>query len=75
LESLPDLQLRVPEIVPFIPNIQRQIVFRATIPYYTIEARAKMKEGSLTRGVKAIIKIDGREKNYYKVIQWVDAVF
>ncbi len=74
-ESLPDLQQRVPEIVPFIQNIQRQIVFRATIPYYTIEARAKMKEGGLSRGVKAIIKIDGREKNHHKVIQWMDAVF
>jgi general secretion pathway protein K len=75
LESFQDLQQRVPEIVPFLPNIQRQAVFRATIPYYTIEAKAKLPEGGLTRGIKAIVKIDVREKNYHKVIQWMDAVF
>jgi len=74
-ENMPDLQQRVPEIVPFLQNIQRQIVFRATIPYYTIEAKAKRKEGGLSRGIKAIVKIDAREKNYHKVVQWVDAVY
>lgn len=74
LANLADLQQRVPEIIPFLPPIQRQIVFRATIPYYTIEAQAKPKEGGLTRRIKAVVKIDAREKNYHKIIQWVDAV-
>ena len=74
-ENLPDLQLRVPELLPFMSEIQSFIVFRSMIPYYTIEARGKPKEGGASRGIKVIVKIDTREKEKYKVIQWVDALF
>jgi len=74
-ETSTDLRLRVPELIPFLNEIQTLIVFRSTIPYYTIESKAKPKEGGASRGIKAIVKIDAREKERYKVIQWVDALF
>ncbi len=74
-ENHSDLQLRAPEVVPFMSEITNQIVFRSAIPYYTIEAKGKPKEGGVSRGIKAIVKIDAREKERYKVIQWVDALF
>ncbi len=74
-ESLPDLFLRVPELVPFQSEIQNLIVFRSTIPYYTIESRAKAKAGGVTRGIKVVVKIDPREKERHKIIQWVDAIY
>jgi general secretion pathway protein K len=74
-ENLQDLIQRVPEISPFLENVQRFVVFRATVPYYTIEARGKSKEGGMVRGIKAIVKIDRREKNFHKIIEWVDVVY
>jgi len=74
-DSLQDLRLKVPELDPFIPEIQTLIVFRSTLPYYTIESRGKRKEGGATRGLKVIVKIDSKEKEGYKIIQWVDALF
>jgi general secretion pathway protein K len=74
-ENLADLQLRVPEIIPFMSEIQSMIAFRSTIAYYTIESKAKPKTGGASRGIKTIVKIDAREKERYKVIQWVDALY
>lgn len=71
-ENQQDLLQRVPELTPFMGEIGRMILFRSTIPYYTIESRAKFKEGKTTRGLRTIVKIDLREKEGYKTIQWVD---
>jgi general secretion pathway protein K len=73
-ENLQDLQQRVPELAPFIANMGQLVVFRATTPYYTVESRAKKKEGTLVRGIKGILKVDPREKAGYKVVHWVDAL-
>jgi general secretion pathway protein K len=74
-----DLLLRVPELKPFIEgDRERQslILYGRTIltPYYTIESRARMKEGGPARGLKAIVKIDPKEKEGYKILQWVDVL-
>lgn len=74
-----DLLLRVPELKPFIegdPERQNLILYGKTplAPYYTIESRAKFKEGDSVRGLKAIVKIDLHEKEGYKILQWVDFI-
>ena len=61
-----DLLQRVPELKPFIegdPERQSLILYGRTIltPYYSIESRAKFKEGESVRGLKVIFKIDSRE--------------
>ena len=71
-ENQQDLLRRVPELAPFMGEIGRLILFRSTLPYYTIESRAKFKGGKTIRGLKTIVKIDLREKGGYKTIQWVD---
>ena len=70
-----DLLQRVPELTTFMGQIGGLTVFRSTAAYYTIESSGKIKGRKSTRGVKAIVKIDPREKQGYKVIQWVDALF
>jgi general secretion pathway protein K len=67
-----DLLNRVPEIAPFIGEISRVVVYRSALPYYTIESRAKLKDGLSIHGLKTIVKIDPRENEGYKTIQWVD---
>jgi general secretion pathway protein K len=69
-----DLLQRVPELSPFMGEIGRFILFRSAIPYYTIESKAKNKEGGSNRGIKTIVKIDRADKNNYKIIQWVDVL-
>ena len=71
-ENQQDLLNRVPELAPFIGEIGRFIVFRSALPYYTVESRAKLKDGPSMQGLKAIVKIDSREKEGYKIVQWVD---
>jgi len=71
-ENQQDLLNRVPELAPFIGEIGRLIVFRSALPYYTIESRAKLKDGPSIQGLKTIVKIDPREKEGYKIVQWVD---
>ncbi|MDO9211120.1 MAG: type II secretion system protein GspK [Deltaproteobacteria bacterium] len=72
-ENQQDLLQRVPELGPFLGEIGRFILFQSTNPFYTIEAQAQSKNGKSVRGLKAIVKIDPREKEGYKIIQWVDA--
>lgn len=72
-ENQRDLLQRVPELTPFLGEIGRFILFQSTNPFYTIEAQAQSKNGKSVRGLKAIVKIDPREKEGYKIIQWVDA--
>ncbi len=71
-ENQQDLLNRVSELAPFIGEIGRFIVFRSALPYYTIESRAKLKDGPSMQGLKTIVKIDPREKEGYKIVQWVD---
>jgi general secretion pathway protein K len=71
-ENQQDLLQRVPELPPLMGEIGRFILFRSITPYYTIESRAKFKEGETIRGLKTIVKVDAREKGGYKIIQWVD---
>jgi general secretion pathway protein K len=74
-QNQPDLLQKVPELSSFMGEIGNLIVFQSTIPYYTIESRAKNKEGRTIQGLKVVVKIDEKEKTGYKVIQWVDALF
>ena len=67
-----DLVLRVPELAPLIGQIGPLIVYQTAIPYYTIEAKGKSKEGGSVQGIKAVVKIDSKEKDGYKILQWVD---
>jgi general secretion pathway protein K len=72
-ENFPDLLQRVPELSPFSAEVQKLIVFGGTNPYYTIEAKGKAKEGGTARGVRAVVKIDAREKEGYKIVRWLDS--
>lgn len=74
-----DLLLRVPELRPFIerdPERQSLILYGRTMltPFYTVESRATYKEGGSVRGLKVIVKIDPKEKEGYKILQWVDVL-
>jgi general secretion pathway protein K len=74
-EHQQDLLTRVPELTPLLGEIGRFILFRATIPFYTIESRARVQERGGARGIKAVVKIDPKEKEGYKIVQWVDAIY
>jgi general secretion pathway protein K len=73
-EHQQDLLQRVPELSPFMGEIGRFILFRSVTPYYTIESKAKNKEGGSNRGIKTIVKIDQADKKNHKIIQWVDVL-
>ncbi len=74
-EHQQELLERVPELSTFMGEIGNLIVFRSWSPYYTLESKAKKKDGESNRGIKVIVKIDPADKRNYKVIQWVDALF
>ena len=81
-ENVGDLERRVPEISPFIKDmagnlndIVRSLLFRSFIAYYTIESRARFQEGGAIRSLKAIVKVDSKEKEGYKIVQWTDLLF
>jgi general secretion pathway protein K len=67
-----ELLQRVPDLSTFIGEIAGRIVYSSMTSYYTIESKGKSKEGGALRGLKTIVKIDPREKEGYKVIQWID---
>jgi hypothetical protein len=71
-ENQQDLLNRVPELASFIGEVGRFIVYQSALPYYTIESRAKLKDGPSMQGLKAIAKIDAKEKDGYKIVQWLD---
>jgi general secretion pathway protein K len=73
-EHQQDLIQRVPETAPLIGEIGRFILFGSRTLYYTIESKAKKKEGEPNRGIKAIVKIESTDKRKYIVIQWMDAL-
>jgi general secretion pathway protein K len=72
-ENQQDLLQRVPEFGPFFGEIGRFLLFQSPTPFYSIEAQAQIKMGKNLRGIRAIVKIDPREKDGYKIIQWLDA--
>ncbi len=65
---------RVPEMIPFLSEISRNIIYRSAASYYTVEAKARGTSEGGGRNIQAIVKIDSREKEGYKVVQWIDAV-
>jgi general secretion pathway protein K len=72
-----DLFQRVPELKLFLdgdPERQSLILYGKTMitTYYSIESRAMLKEGEWGRGLKAIVKIDSKDKEGYRFIQWID---
>jgi len=73
-ENQVDMVRRVPEMAPFIGEIGGWIVYQPRRAYYTIESTA-IGQGEAVRSLKAIVKIDAREKKGYKIIQWIDAVW
>jgi general secretion pathway protein K len=73
-EHQQDLLQRVPEISAFMGGIANLLLFRSSVPYYTIESKAREKEGGSSRGIKVIVKVESGGKNTYKIIQWVDAI-
>jgi len=73
-ENQQDLLQRVPELSSFMGEIGRLILFRSAVRYYTIESRARLKEGETVRGLKVIVKIDPRDKGGYKIVQWLDTL-
>ena len=73
-ENQADLLLRVPELSTLMGTVGRLILFKSLTPYYTIESRAKNKDGGPVRGVKVIVKIDPLDKAGYRIIQWVDVI-
>lgn len=72
-EHQQDLVRRVPEVLPFIGEAGRLIVYRPRTPYYTIESKAKAEGGGPVRSLKVILKMDLRERNGYKIVYWQDA--
>ncbi len=73
-ENIQDFVQRVPEISPFLRELQRLILFGGVDPFYTIEAKGKSKEGKSVRGVRAVVKVDLNEKEGYKIVQWMDSL-
>ena len=73
-ESQQNLAQRVPELMPFLNEVGRNIVYRSTTSYYTIEAKARSKSGSGGRSLQAVVKIDPRARKGYKIVQWADWV-
>ena len=69
-----DLIQRVPELNLLIGGIRSLILYQSASSFYTIESRGENKAKSSKRGIKAIVKIDSKEKEGYKVIQWIDAL-
>jgi general secretion pathway protein K len=73
--NLSDLSLRVPELVPFLPEVQGFLGFSQTTPYYSIASLAKMKAGLSVRGLECVVKIDGQEESGFKMVMWKDILF
>ncbi|MGQ9509345.1 MAG: general secretion pathway protein GspK [Thermodesulfobacteriota bacterium] len=66
-----ELLQRVPDLSTFMGEIGRKVLYSSNHPFYTIESRVKGLENRMY-GIKAVVKIDAREKNRYKIVQWID---
>ncbi len=69
-----DLLQRVPELSTFMGEAGKYILFQSVTAYYTVESRGKSKDGGSVQGIRVIVKIDPKEKEGYKIIQWVDTL-
>jgi general secretion pathway protein K len=69
-----DLLQRVPELSPFISEIRTTLAYQSPSYYFTVESRAKAKDGQSVRGLRTIIKTDPRDNKKVKIIQWVDTL-
>ncbi len=74
-ENIEELKQRVPEVVPFLGEVTRSILFGGTDSYYTIEARGKNAGGKSVRSIRAIVKIDLRDKDGFRVVHWLDSLW
>jgi general secretion pathway protein K len=72
-ENMEELKQRVPDVVPFLGEAGKMIVFGGMNPFYTVEARGKSAGGNSIRSIRAVVKIDPRDKDGYKIIQWLDS--
>jgi general secretion pathway protein K len=72
-ENMEELKQRVPDVVPFLGDAGKLIVFGGMNPFYTVEARGKGAGGNSIRSIRAVVKIDPRDKDGYKIIQWLDS--
>lgn len=73
--SLAELVQRVPEITPYVQDVRGFLLFKTNMPYYTITAWGKTKEGDSRRGLECVVKIDQKEENGYKILMWRDAIY
>jgi general secretion pathway protein K len=73
--NLSDLSLRVPDLGPFLPEVQGFLDYSQTTPYFSIASLAKMKTGQSVRGLECVVKIDGQEKSGFKMVMWKDILF
>jgi len=64
-ENQVDLIRRVPEMIHFIGEVGRWMVYQTRRAYYTIESKA-MGQDEAVRGLKATVKVDSREKRVIK---------
>jgi general secretion pathway protein K len=73
--NLLNLVTKVPEIGPFIQDMQPYMAFSSATPYYTITSLAKLKNGESKRGVECVVRIDRQAENGYRVVMWKDVFF
>lgn len=73
--NLAEFVQRVPEITPYVQDVKGFLLFKTNVPYYTITAWGKMKQGESMRGLECVVKIDPKEENRYKLLMWRDAIY
>jgi general secretion pathway protein K len=71
-KNLEDLRLRVPDLIPFLPEVQTSIGFVSAAAYFNITSLAKLKTGESKRSLSSIVKLDSRDKTGYRVVMWKD---
>jgi general secretion pathway protein K len=74
-DNIEELKQRVPDVVPFLGDAGKYILFGGMNPFYTVEARGRSQGGNSIRSIRAIVKIDIRDKDGYKMIQWLDSLW
>ena len=64
--------MKVPDLIPFLTEVQTSIGFVSAAPYYNITSQAKLKTGDSKRSLECVVKIDAQEKSGYRVVMWKD---
>jgi general secretion pathway protein K len=70
--NLEDLRLRVPDVIPFLTEVQTSIGFVSAAPYFNITSVGKLKTGESKRSLECVVKIDPQEKGGCRVVMWKD---